>query len=135
MHARVWKYFGLPDFFSDALPRGICLFISAFSLLNLIGNYRVPGFDANLWWIDLRFLPKNAGDIVLAFVSIVFVAFAFRPPISQARQATTAICATLVATLAGINAVTYYKELFHGTIRSSVPIPLSLLSAWRSCSS
>ena len=126
MHARIWKFLGLPDFFSDALPRGICLFFSAFSLLNLIGNYRVPGFDANLWWIDLRFLPKNAADIVLAIVSVVFAAFAVRPPIAQARQATTAVCAAVVATLAGINTVSYYKELYHGAIRSSVPIPLSL---------
>lgn len=44
--------------FVDAAARALALCLGCFSLLNLIGNFRLPGFDANLWWIDLRALPE-----------------------------------------------------------------------------
>jgi hypothetical protein len=50
-HGR-WQFFGW-----NALPRGLALFVGGFALLNLLGGLRRAGFDANLWWIDLRFVP------------------------------------------------------------------------------
>lgn len=38
-----------------AATRGMALLLGAFTLLNVLGELRNPGFDANLWWIDLRF--------------------------------------------------------------------------------
>jgi len=37
------------------LARSIALFFGAFSALGLLDTLR--GFDPNVWWIDLRFLP------------------------------------------------------------------------------
>jgi hypothetical protein len=47
------------------LARGVALFLGAFTLLNLAGDLRVRGFDLNLWWIDLRFLPGDVADSFL----------------------------------------------------------------------
>jgi len=44
--------------------RGVALFFGLFSLLNLVGLLRTPGFDANVWWIDLRPLPLPASAVV-----------------------------------------------------------------------
>src|SRR6266404_9157305 len=39
------------------VPRGLALFLGGFALLNVLGEFRFTGFDANLWWIDLRSFP------------------------------------------------------------------------------
>ena len=39
------------------LARGVALFFGLFSWLNLVGELRAPGFDQNIWWLDLRPLP------------------------------------------------------------------------------
>jgi vancomycin permeability regulator SanA len=39
--------------FANSIPRGIALFLGVFGLTNLLGEFVSPGFDANLWWIDL----------------------------------------------------------------------------------
>lgn len=39
--------------FADSIPRGIALFLGLFGLTNILGEFVAPGFDANLWWIDL----------------------------------------------------------------------------------
>jgi len=45
--------------------RAIALFFGGFSLLNVLGDLRHPGFDASLWWIDLRILPSPLPVIFL----------------------------------------------------------------------
>ena len=42
----------LADFLGNALPRGLAMFLGGFTLLNLLGEFRLAGFDANLWWIE-----------------------------------------------------------------------------------
>ena len=43
-----------------AVARGLALFCGAFTLLNVVGALRTPGFDENIWWIDLHLLPQAA---------------------------------------------------------------------------
>lgn len=114
-------------FFADSVPRGLALFFGLFSLLNLAGNLLVPGFDANLWWIDLRFLPTITANALLIIVSLLLIAFAIRPPIAKRRQFLTAASALAVAFLAGMNAYQFYEELIKGHIQSDFPVPLSLI--------
>lgn len=33
----------------QAIARGLALFLGGFGLLNLLGELRPPGFDANVW--------------------------------------------------------------------------------------
>lgn len=40
------------------VARGVALFFGLFSLLNVLGELRTPGFDANGWWIDFRPLSR-----------------------------------------------------------------------------
>lgn len=54
--------------FRRGAARGIALFLGGFSLLNLVGEVRSPGFDANPWWIDLRLLPTLAGRALLHYL-------------------------------------------------------------------
>lgn len=113
-------------FFTDSVPRGLALFFGSFALLNIVGNFRFPGFDANIWWIDLRFMPQLATNIALAFVSLIFLAFAIRPPISRGRQFLTAALAATICVLAAVNATQFYREFMAGNIKSAFPVPLSL---------
>ena len=125
MQARVWNLFG--DFAKGAFPRAIALFFGCFALLNLVIGIRSPGFDANLWWIDLRFMSMLPMRFSLGVVSLVLIAFAVVPATKQRwRQRVTAVVAVVIAMLAAFNAVQFYRQLAAGTFRSHFPIPLSL---------
>ena len=49
----------------ESLARGFALFLGAFALLNVLGDLWRPGFDATLWWIDLRWLSVSSAKILL----------------------------------------------------------------------
>src|SRR5512133_2693381 len=63
--------------------RGFALFFGAFTLLNVVGGVAVRGFDANVWWIDLRFLPNGLAQGLLFCAGVCLVAFGFHPPQSR----------------------------------------------------
>jgi hypothetical protein len=92
-----------------AVARGLALFLGVFTLLNLAGN---TAFDANLWWIGLP-MP-----LLLAALAIALLW-----PRTM-RAAAAILCAVAV-----VNAIGYYVVLARGAVRSSVPVPLSLLIA------
>ena len=54
----------------SALPRGLALFLGGFALLNLLGDWRRAGFDANLWWLDLRALPPAIEETLLLLAAV-----------------------------------------------------------------
>ncbi|HVR73610.1 MAG TPA: hypothetical protein VMT52_04735, partial [Planctomycetota bacterium] len=94
--------------FRRGAARGIALFLGGFSLLNLLGELRSPGFDANPWWIDLRLLPTLAGRALLLIGALLLVAFALRPPTSPWRRL---LSRTVILVLLGFtfwNVVAYY---------------------------
>ena len=108
----------LSGFVKGQMPRGIALFFAAFALLNLIGDLRAPGFDANSWWIDLSFLPPFLEMPLILVVALALGLFAVRPPDAKALQNIITIVVGAVAVLAMINAGQFYRELFMGNIRS-----------------
>jgi vancomycin permeability regulator SanA len=110
----------------DALPRGLALFLGGFSLLNLLGNFRVPGFDANLWWIDLRALPNWFGNALLFMSAFTLIAFGIRLPQSHWRKTITIACAGVLGVIATLNAVEFYILAIRGSIGAGLPIPFSL---------
>jgi hypothetical protein len=69
----------------QGFARGLALFAGAFGLLNVLGELRYPGFDANLWWIDLRPMPPGSIRAFLAFASVLLVACAIRPKCGLSR--------------------------------------------------
>ncbi len=108
------------------MARGVALFLGAFTLLNLAGSLRVPGFDLNLWWVDLRALPVWLADGFLGCAGFLLLWFAVRPPLGGARRLGTAACLALLLIAALGNSVTYYQLVRSGVIGPALPVPLSL---------
>jgi len=109
--------------------RGVALFFGLFSLLNLVGELRTPGFDANVWWVDLRPLPLAGTAVVLALAGLLLVTWGLRPAAAAWRRAATSVTAGALAVVAVRNSVTFYSVWRLGQIRPWMPLPLSLAFA------
>jgi vancomycin permeability regulator SanA len=116
-------------FFRDSLPRGLALFLGAFSLLNLAGQLRSARFDANLWWIDVRAFPQPLADGWLLFSAFALVAYALRPPRSGWRRVVTILFVSLLVISSLFNSVVFYDLLLRKAISAALPVPLSLFVA------
>jgi uncharacterized SAM-binding protein YcdF (DUF218 family) len=112
-----------------AIRRGLALFLGGFSALNLLVGSLGHGFDANIWWIDLRPLPHPIDELLLASIGVALIGYGIRPGMGLIRRAATAALtgSALIAALA--NAATFYTLLAAGDIPSGFPIPFSLLIA------
>jgi len=112
-----------------ALIRGAALFLGSFCLLNLLGCWCRPGFDANQWWIDLRFLPAVPAGGLMLLSGLGLLAFGLHPPRSSLLRLAIAGGAGALAIFATVNGAQFYLLLARGAIHSKVPIPLSTLIA------
>ncbi|MBN2204674.1 MAG: YdcF family protein [Thermoleophilia bacterium] len=120
---------GVPSLLALAVARGLALFIAGFTLLALVGELRTPGFDANVWWIDLRPLPESVGQALLAATALLLFAFAVRPGMGAVRRAATATAAFGLAAAALYDCARFYEAWAGGAIAPWAPVPLSLLVA------
>ncbi len=109
-----------------AVSRSVALFLGAFSLLNLLAEFRSPGFDANVWWIDLRPCPAPLARGVLALVGMLLVGFAVRPQLHPLLRRMTIAVVMLLFAVALWNSIVYYTLIRQGAIRSDVALPFSL---------
>jgi vancomycin permeability regulator SanA len=97
--------------------------------MNVLAGLRHPSFDPNIWWIDLRFLPKPGGQLLLSAVGALLVAHGLRPVTGGWRRKTSLAVVAITVLVASMNAVAYYRVWDAGTIEPSSPVPLSLLIA------
>lgn len=109
------------------IARTVALFFGAFGLVNFLLDRVVPGFDANLWWIDFRILPGALSTFALLFTIGGLLTFACCAPrrhsvVGRVTRASLWFFAAFVVE----NIVQYYALLFVGMIRSAFPVPLSL---------
>ena len=109
--------------------RGVALFFGLFTLLNLIGELRTPGFDENIWWLDLRPLPDAATALVFALAAVLLLWWGLRPAASAWRRVITAATALVLGIVAVHNGVTFYHAWQQGQIRPWLPLPLSFVLA------
>jgi vancomycin permeability regulator SanA len=109
--------------------RGVALFLGLFSLLNLIGELRTPGFDENIWWLDLRPLQGAATALVFALAGVLLLWWGLRPAASRWRRVVTAATALVLSIVAIHNGVTFYHAWQQGQIRPWMPLPLSFVLA------
>jgi uncharacterized SAM-binding protein YcdF (DUF218 family) len=93
------------------------------------GRFRHPSFDPNIWWIDLRFLPKPAGQLLLSAVGALLVAHGLRPATGGWRRHASLAVVAITGLVASMNAAAYYRIWNAGTISPRSPVPLSLLIA------
>jgi vancomycin permeability regulator SanA len=114
------------NWLKDALPRGLALFLGGFALLNIFGNVRAQGFDANLWWIDLRAVPAWLSNTLLLISAFCLISFALRPQQSVSRRLLTIACIGVLGLVAALNAIEFYVLWIRGSIRAGIPIPFSL---------
>ena len=120
------KKFQLEGFLWNALPRGLALFLGGFALLNVLGGFRFAGFDANLWWIDLRSFPHSLATTFLLLSALCLIGFGLRPPRSLWLRGLTSLCVALLGIACLLNTVQFYSLWGRGTVGAAVPIPLSL---------
>lgn len=124
------------EVFARAFAAGLGGFIG----INGFGEISRAGFDANLWWIDLRSLPAGVAEVVLAFAGALLLAFGFRPPVGGSwRSKATAGIAGGLALMALVNGWIAWRLGWSGQITLGFPVPLSLavagglaVVAWRS---
>ncbi|HLL06640.1 MAG TPA: YdcF family protein [Myxococcaceae bacterium] len=107
------------------MGRGLALFLGLFTLLNFIAGARSKGFDANIWWIDLRALPPALSVALLAAASLALLAYAFGG-VSRAVGIGVAVTALPLLLATAVNSLIFWRLLLNGTVRSSFPVPFSL---------
>ncbi len=109
--------------------RVLAFWFGALGLVNLVASLRHPAFDPNIWWIDLRFLPKVGAQLLLMTVGALLLAHALRPVESGWRRTASLVAVATVGIAAAMNAAAYYWVWDAGTIAPRSPVPLSFLIA------
>jgi len=106
----------------------MALFLGGFALINVVAGSLSPAFDANVWWIDLRWLPGSFARALLAVGGTALLLYGLVPPRARWRRNFTLIIAGTLAAIALLNCVQFYALLSRGAIGSRVPVPLSALA-------
>ncbi len=117
---------GTPSFLWETLPRGFALFLGGFTLLSCCGQLHAGEFDANLWWLDDRFLPRFLATPVLLLAAASFLSLALQPPRSSWRRRATMLTAGLAGSLTAVNSLEFYRLLLQGKVTAGIPVALSL---------
>ncbi len=110
-----------------AAGRGFALFLGAFSLLNLLGDIRFPGFDANYWWIDFRPVRPPISQPLLAFASLFLLAYSIRPVMSSGRRTVTLGFTGILLFVTLWNSMRFYVLLWRRAIEAGFPLAFSLI--------
>ncbi len=109
--------------------RVLAFWFGSLCFLNVLAGLRHPAFDPNIWWIDLRFVPKFAAQLFLFAVGALLVAHGLRPTPGDRRRDASLVAVAVAAIVASMNAATYYLIWDAGAIAPRSPVPLSLLIA------
>jgi vancomycin permeability regulator SanA len=107
--------------------RVLAVWFGSLSLVNLLAGLHHPAFDPNIWWIDLRFLPKPVGEFFLVAVGVLLVAHGLRPAAGGRRRTAGLAAVAAAAIVASANVVAYYRTWDAGMIFARSPVPLSLV--------
>lgn len=109
----------------SALARGAAIALGSFTLLNLLGDLKTPGFDANAWWINLSFLPHTFQIILLATSGTLLLAHGVRPFTSRTGRIFLRGIILLLAVIAAGNAGKFWSLASAGQIAPGFKIPFS----------
>jgi uncharacterized SAM-binding protein YcdF (DUF218 family) len=109
--------------------RVLAFWFGSLCLVNVLAGLRHPAFDPNIWWIDLRFVPKPAAQVLPLMVGGLLVWQGLRPATGGWRRTASLVAVAVAATVASMNAIAYYRIWETGGIAPRSPVPLSLLIA------
>jgi vancomycin permeability regulator SanA len=112
-----------------AAARGVALFFGLFALANLVGALRTPGFDQNIWWLDLRPLSASVSAGLLGLAGLLLVWWALRPAAPAWRRWVTVAALVALAVVALKNGVTFYRVWHEGLIDPWLGVPFSFVLA------
>lgn len=107
--------------------RGFALFLAGFTLLNLVGEFAHRGFDASLWWIDLRAVPGPLSSLLLTVFAAVLIDFVCRPDVPGGQKIFRSSIVLIVCLCVLRDAIVFWQLLARDAIQSAIPIPFSLL--------
>ena len=113
----------------DAAGPGMALALGAFGLLNLVGDLLRPGFDATIWWIDLRALPAAGRALLLWSGAAALAAYGLAPRMSDLRRRATTLIVGLLLAAAACNVAVYYVLLARGALHAGPLLPFSIFVA------
>ena len=118
---------GTRGLIKNAVARGFAFFLGGFSLLNVLGKEAARGFDANIWWIDLRFLLPPTAELFLIAVSVALLTFATFPRMAAWRRWLTLSLVSFTLAITLENGIQFYVLLSRGDVRAGIPVPFSFL--------
>jgi uncharacterized SAM-binding protein YcdF (DUF218 family) len=101
--------------------------LAAFALLNIALGYVHPGGDANIWWIDARWMPGWLASTLLAGSAVAILTGVVVDRATIRRAAAGA--ALLLAALVVVDCICYVALLWSGILHAALPVPLSLITA------
>ena len=110
-----------------AFSRGIAFFLGGFTLLNFLGDKVIPGFDMNLWWIDLRMYPYWVATILLLVNALGLIAYSVRPALAKCCWLVLCVFGAPLIIAASLNILSYYRLLAQREITTTFPLPFSLI--------
>jgi uncharacterized SAM-binding protein YcdF (DUF218 family) len=109
--------------------RVLAFWFGSLCLVNVLAGLRHPAFDPNIWWIDLRFLPSQGGQLLLLSVGALLVSYGLRPATGGWRRYVSLAAVAIAGIVTAMNAAAYYRISHAGTIEPRSPVPLSLVIA------
>lgn len=112
-----------------ATARGVALFLGLFTLIGLAAELRVPGFDPNLWWLDLRALPDLAAKTIRLLLGGLLTMWAVRPRAGKYRQALTRMIIGMGLLILLANTVGVIGLFLSGRVGSDFPLPATAVFA------
>ena len=114
-------------FWLTALARGLAVALGGFALLNVAGELAAPGFDANLWWIDVRPLHGGLRQGLLVGTAVTLVAFAWAPPARRWSRTAATLAAGLLMAASLADSGRFVRLVLEGRIAAELPVPFTLL--------
>ncbi len=110
-----------------AFARGLAISLGFFTLLNLLGDLKTPGFDANAWWINVDFLPHTWQVVLLTTSGVVLLVHGLHPFASALGQLLTRGVILLLAFITALNAIQFFVLVRSGEITPGFYVPLSAM--------
>lgn len=110
-----------------ALPRGIALFLGLFTLLNLVGELRSPGFDANLWWINLPGNWQLLEHPMLLWSAACFLWLGTHQQFGRIARVCVSLTFGVLFCASVANAIDFYRLEAEERIHSLCPVPFSAI--------